>query len=465
MNLAWNQSSSISQRIIPIMMGIVAALWTVACTRGNNMVDREGASNKLSEIDVSSPSQAEFREAFGPNCEKVKLTTSVPTTDDHCQRVKDLLANFRLTIKQSDGTSCRDGSSSSPIEVDGSFSQKSISQRVSKGCDYDLLLEVGIINAGKLEVLVSNQKSRVRLVKRESLESGKAKVSVNLEPTALGISRGFPELATLSGQQPDASDLAIDISFGNTGKKSSPKDPSQTGDTSQSSPSSPSGQLPPQADVTPPKKGNQQDLDDKMKSGDGINPQQQPKSAFIPNGKYQLECSPIPFAVSQYHEVDVLVQGNSIKTARVVTSDPTCRDPIKRTMEQHSVANYTLTSRETGELDAFNIDLDITSNQIELTTEQGVAKWNKQKSCGIDSWQINRKTEVASLSQIEPACNADLGTVFRKFDIIKLSPDRGIQVGKKLKDAGQGMIYILGTKSDNRPTEWGRILTQRMDDK
>jgi hypothetical protein len=448
---------------------LVAALLVVTgCFRSNQEQAGGAAGSQLSEIKISSPSEADLRKEFGEKCEQVKLSPAAASGVDQCPAVFQMLGNYRLKISIN---RCDSGVTGSSIEDSGKLNSARLQESVKKGCDYDLLLEVGSLDtAGKLEVLYSNRPTAKALVTKASLESGSASVKVVLVPEALAIQRGFPGNSDITIEPINDADLSIDIQFG---RAASPA-PGRPSNAPSAGPSArPSGGpsnlpvlpitpmpnpiTPVPNPITPMPNPNGGPSSPVPQPG----PSGQAAAAGPLNGSFVSDCRPIPFALNQFDQVELTVSASEVKGKRVVTSDPRCKDAAKQILSAEASAK--LIARERKDLgdQAFEVDLQMLSQRITLHVDPAVAAWNKQKACGITQWTKAKEVDVIALKSAEEACVKDMLTVLRVFDIMRKDSSGNLQVGRKLRDAGEGMNYILGLTSADRPKEWGRSLAPK----
>lgn len=218
---------------------VLAGFLASACMQKQNTGAEEGGSN-LSEVSVNFPTKDKFPVLFGgPGCPDVKLKPAEFArfnTTDGCEAVGRLLDGFKLTITQN---VCESGVVGTNKTLTGKSSQNKLAERVVKGCDYDVKLEVGEIDSSK--IYFSNGHNYKKILDVPRAAPSQLQLKIELMVTDGGLTIGFPKTETIVTETD--SDLSVDISFGRSGISPSPSASQSTAPSASVSPSpGPSGQ-------------------------------------------------------------------------------------------------------------------------------------------------------------------------------------------------------------------------------
>jgi hypothetical protein len=174
---------------------------------------------------VNFPSKDKLPEIFGgASCPDIKLSQQELSrlgTSDPCEAAAKLLDGFKLSVAINQ---CDDGVTGTNKTFSGKLSETKITEKVVKGCKYDVLLEVGELETNK--VYFSNADSyRANL---DVPKTAPATVSLKLElnVTDLGIAIGFPKTEKIITTT--EADLSIDVTFGKGSPSPAPSDSNVT---------------------------------------------------------------------------------------------------------------------------------------------------------------------------------------------------------------------------------------------
>lgn len=175
---------------------LIAFLSAATAFLSHGCIDRKtaaggGAASEVSSIVISIPSAEKIQDLLGgqlcPNFKIDPIKVKELGVSNACDAAAKLLNEFRLTIEIN---SCDSGIVGTSSSHKGTFSAATINERVIKGCNYNVLMEVGEINSDK--IYYSNRhEARGNLVVPR-LAASSIPFKVELMVTELGLVLGFP---------------------------------------------------------------------------------------------------------------------------------------------------------------------------------------------------------------------------------------------------------------------------------
>lgn len=146
------------------------------------------SENAISTISVSTLDDAALKAAYGDSCSRFDFTKS-PTIDKSCAGIASLLQVVHLSITPKSCDSNVAGTSLPRTKM----SKEGLQQKIIKGCDYTITIELGDDNL----VYLSNDQGEVLSKDALNVSAGPVAFAPKVRPTADGLRIGFPGEQTI----------------------------------------------------------------------------------------------------------------------------------------------------------------------------------------------------------------------------------------------------------------------------